>query len=100
MKSFTAVYIAAKTPKSESIIVKTGFSNPASLSSLVPPHTVTSMMPAIWNARPEYRAKSFIPLFSEFFGLFFFDDCSSSIIVGITHFAAPRKFCPGFNRKF
>jgi hypothetical protein len=52
-KSFMAVYIAAKTPKRERIIVKTGFSKPASLSSFMPPQVVTRIIPNIWNAIPE-----------------------------------------------
>jgi hypothetical protein len=52
-KSFTAVYMAAKTPKRDNIIVKTGFSKPATLSSFMPPQVVTSIIPIIWNAIPE-----------------------------------------------
>jgi hypothetical protein len=67
MKSFNAVYIAAKTPKRERIMVNTGVSKPATLSSFVPPHVQTRIIPNIWNAIPEYLAKSFIPFFSLLF---------------------------------
>jgi hypothetical protein len=63
IKSFTAVYMAAKTPRRESTIVKTGVCHPVSLSSLVPPQVVIRIIPIIWNAIPEYLAKSSIPLF-------------------------------------
>ena len=47
IKPFMAVYIAANTPRRDNIIVKTGVSNPVSLSSLVPPHVVIRMIPII-----------------------------------------------------
>ena len=101
-KSFTAVYMAAKTPKRESIIVKTGFSKPATLSSFMPPQVVTRIIPIIWNAIPEYRAKSLIPLFPGFFRFFFFCCCCSSVSIAfaITHFAGSGKLCSRFDRKF
>jgi len=64
IKSFMAVYIAANTPRRDKMIVKTGFSNPVSLSSFVPPHAVIRMIPIIWKAMPEYLAKLLIALFS------------------------------------
>ena len=47
IKSFTAVYIAAKTPRRERTIVKTGVFQPVSLSSLTPPQTVIRIIPII-----------------------------------------------------
>jgi len=91
IKSFTAVYIAAKTPRRERIIVKTGFSVPVSLSSLIPPQVVTRIIPIIWNAIPEYLAKSWIPLFPCLFWFFFFVDWCSSISVIFTHFTVSRE---------
>jgi hypothetical protein len=58
IKSLTAKYIDAKTPMSESMIVKTGVCHPVSLSSFTPPQTATRIIPIIWNAKPEYLAKS------------------------------------------
>jgi len=46
----------AKTPRRDSIIVKTGVDNPRTLSSLTPHHVITPIINAIWNARPEYFA--------------------------------------------
>jgi len=63
IKSFTAVYIAAKTPRRERTIVKTGVCHPVSLSSFTPPQTVIRIIPIIWNAMPEYLEKSPSPLF-------------------------------------
>ena len=94
-KIFYHVYIAAKTPRRERIIVKTGFGI-RSLSSLIPPQVVTRIIPIIWNARPEYLAKSLIPLFPGLFGFFFFNGYSPSVFV-ITHFAISREFCSGFD---
>jgi hypothetical protein len=56
MKSFTAVYIAANTPRSDRIMVKTGVSSPKSLSSFIPPQTVTRMIMIIWTPSPVYLA--------------------------------------------
>jgi len=89
IKSFTAVYIAAKTPRRERIIVNTGFWKPKTLSSFIPPQVVKSIIPTIWNAIPEYLPKSRRPLFPELFRLDFFGDCCSSMIIIITHFAIP-----------
>ena len=100
MKSFIAVYIAAKTPRRERIIVKTWVCHPVSLSSFTPPQTVSRIIPIIWNAIPEYLEKSFRPLFWRFFWFLFFDGSCSSIIICITHFAISWKNCSRFNRKF
>jgi hypothetical protein len=91
IKSLMAVYIAAKTPSRDKTIVKTGVFQPVSLSSFTPPQTVTRIIPIIWNANPEYLAKSCIPLFRSFFGFFFFNDSCSGIDFGITHFAISGK---------
>ena len=95
-----AVYIAAKTPSRDKTIVKTGVCQPVSLSSFTPPQTVTRIIPIIWNAKPEYLAKSLTPLFCSLFGFLFFDGSCSGIDFGITHFAIPGKYCTGFDRKF
>ena len=63
IKSLMATYIAAKTPRRESTMVKTGVCQPVSLSSFTPPQTVTRIIPIIWKAIPEYRPKSWSPLF-------------------------------------
>jgi hypothetical protein len=52
----------AKTPKRDRMIVKTGISNPRILSSFIPHQVAMSMIAIIWNARPEYFAKSLNPL--------------------------------------
>lgn len=101
IKSLSAVYMPANTPKRERIIVKTGVDNPRTLSSLIPHHVITRIMTIIWNARPEYLPKSLNPLFSWFFGDFFwfFGFCESCcfIIFTFTHFAIPGKFCSWLN---
>ena len=96
-KSFNTVYNAAKTPSKERMMVKTGFTVPVILSSLVPAQVVTSIIPIIWKAIPEYFAKSLIPLFSVFFGFFVFCGCCSSIVIVITHFAISGEFCTGLD---
>lgn len=47
IKSLNEVYIAAKTPNRDKMIVKMGVFNSRILSSLVPPHVVTSIMAII-----------------------------------------------------
>jgi hypothetical protein len=47
IKSLTAVYIAAKTPRRERTIVNTGVCQPVSISSFTPPQTVTRIIPII-----------------------------------------------------
>lgn len=47
MKSLTDVYIAAKTPRRERTIVKTGVSQPVSLSSCTPPQVVIRIIAII-----------------------------------------------------
>ena len=100
IKSFTAIYIAAKTPRRERIIVKTGLSKPVSLSSFTPPQVVTRIIPIIWNAMPEYLAKSCIPLFPWLFVFLFFGGWCSSIDIVVTHFASSWKYSSRFDRKF
>jgi len=100
IKSFTATYIAAKTPRRERIIVKTGLLLPVSLSSFIPPQVVTRIIAIIWNAMPEYLAKSPIPLFPGLFGFFFFCWCSSPIVIVIAHIASTRKPGSRFYGKF
>jgi hypothetical protein len=56
IKSFTAMYIAAKTPKRDRIIVKTGVSRTNSLSSLMPPQTVIRIITIICTPSPVYLA--------------------------------------------
>jgi len=56
IKSFTAVYIAAKTPNNERIIVNTGVSSRKSLSSLIPPQTVIRIITIICIPSPVYLA--------------------------------------------
>jgi len=47
IKSLMTVYMAPKTPSSESTIVKTGVCHPVNVSSFTPPHTVIRIMPII-----------------------------------------------------
>jgi len=47
IKSFTAVYIAAKTPNRDRIIVNTGVSRRNSLSSFVPPQVAIRIITII-----------------------------------------------------
>ena len=56
IKSFTAIYIAVKTPRRDSIIVKTGVLRRKSLSSFMPPHTVSRIITIICTPSPEYLA--------------------------------------------
>lgn len=101
IKSLTAVYIPANTPRRERMTVKTGLDNPRTLSSLTPHHVITPIMIIIWNARPEYFPKSCKPLFSGFFSGFFWFFCFCErgcfIIFAFTHFAVSREFCSRFN---
>lgn len=47
IKSLTAMYIEAKTPRRDKTIVKTGVCQPVSLSSFTPPQTATRIIPNI-----------------------------------------------------
>jgi len=89
--------MAANTPRRERTIVKTGVFHPVILSSFTPPQTVIRIIPIIWNAKPEYLAKSLTPLFRRFVGFLFFDGSCSGIYFSITHFAISGKYRTRFD---